>query len=83
MKFANIQEDTPSYHRRYDFFIAKFSAMCHSNHSKPDVRERQEDLNLKYIKFKSVIVVHGYVKVYHKERIVVILMVRHVFPHML
>lgn len=30
MKFANIEEDTPSYHRRYDFFVSKFSAMCHS-----------------------------------------------------
>ncbi|XP_034651398.1 protein EFR3 homolog cmp44E isoform X2 [Drosophila subobscura] len=30
VKFANINEDTPSYHRRYDFFISKFSSMCHS-----------------------------------------------------
>lgn len=29
VKFANIEEDTPSYHRRYDFFVSKFSAMCH------------------------------------------------------
>lgn len=28
VKFANIEEDTPSYHRRYDFFVSKFSAMC-------------------------------------------------------
>ncbi|CAK1543350.1 unnamed protein product [Leptosia nina] len=33
VRFANIEEDTPSYHRRYDFFVSKFSAMCHSNHS--------------------------------------------------
>lgn len=33
MKFANIEEDTPSYHRRYDFFVSKFSAMCHSGDS--------------------------------------------------
>lgn len=32
VKFANIEEDTPSYHRRYDFFISKFSSMCHSSH---------------------------------------------------
>lgn len=32
VRFANIEEDTPSYHRRYDFFISKFSSMCHSNH---------------------------------------------------
>ncbi|XP_060559880.1 protein EFR3 homolog B-like [Ruditapes philippinarum] len=31
VKFANIEEDTPSYHRRYDFFVSKFSAMCHSS----------------------------------------------------
>ncbi|XP_017027908.1 protein EFR3 homolog cmp44E isoform X1 [Drosophila kikkawai] len=31
VKFANINEDTPSYHRRYDFFISKFSSMCHSD----------------------------------------------------
>ncbi|KAK9504764.1 hypothetical protein O3M35_008953 [Rhynocoris fuscipes] len=38
VKFANIEEDTPSYHRRYDFFVSKFSSMCHSNHSDPNVR---------------------------------------------
>ena len=27
--FANIEEDTPSYHREYDFFVAKFSEMCY------------------------------------------------------
>ncbi|XP_052776246.1 protein EFR3 homolog B-like isoform X2 [Mya arenaria] len=31
VKYANIEEDTPSYHRRYDFFVSKFSAMCHSS----------------------------------------------------
>jgi len=30
-KFANIEEDTPSYHRRYDFFVSKFSEMCWSS----------------------------------------------------
>ncbi|KAL8584635.1 hypothetical protein ACOMHN_002364 [Nucella lapillus] len=30
IKFANIEEDAPSYHRRYDFFVSKFSSMCHS-----------------------------------------------------
>uniref|UniRef100_A0A2K6TEI0 Protein EFR3 homolog A n=1 Tax=Saimiri boliviensis boliviensis TaxID=39432 RepID=A0A2K6TEI0_SAIBB len=38
VKFANIEEDTPSYHRRYDFFVSRFSAMCHSCHSDPEVR---------------------------------------------
>ncbi|XP_026841195.1 protein EFR3 homolog cmp44E isoform X2 [Drosophila persimilis] len=37
VKFANINEDTPSYHRRYDFFISKFSSMCHSEGS--DLRD--------------------------------------------
>ncbi|XP_039280449.1 protein EFR3 homolog cmp44E [Nilaparvata lugens] len=32
VRFANIEEDTPSYHRRYDFFVSKFSSMCHNNH---------------------------------------------------
>ena len=31
VKYANIEEDAPSYHRRYDFFVSKFSAMCHSS----------------------------------------------------
>ncbi|XP_046684411.1 protein EFR3 homolog cmp44E isoform X5 [Homalodisca vitripennis] len=39
VKFANIEEDTPSYHRRYDFFVSKFSSMCHSNHSELAVRD--------------------------------------------
>lgn len=33
VKFANIEEDTPSYHRRYDFFVSHFSALCHSKES--------------------------------------------------
>jgi hypothetical protein len=28
--FANITEDSTSYHRQYDFFISKFSSMCHA-----------------------------------------------------
>ncbi|KAM4551623.1 protein EFR3 homolog A isoform 2-T2 [Odontesthes bonariensis] len=40
VKFANIEEDTPSYHRRYDFFVSQFSAMCHSTHDEPDTRTR-------------------------------------------
>ncbi|XP_062530203.1 protein EFR3 homolog cmp44E isoform X4 [Bombyx mori] len=40
VRFANIEEDTPSYHRRYDFFVSKFSAMCHSNHGEPGPRDR-------------------------------------------
>ncbi|XP_064267581.1 protein EFR3 homolog B isoform X2 [Passer domesticus] len=40
VKFANIEEDTPSYHRSYDFFVSRFSEMCHSAHGDPDVRDR-------------------------------------------
>ncbi|XP_054619695.1 protein EFR3 homolog A isoform X4 [Dunckerocampus dactyliophorus] len=40
VKFANIEEDTPSYHRRYDFFVSQFSAMCHSTHEDVDTRTR-------------------------------------------
>lgn len=29
--FSNIEESSPSYHRQYDFFIDKFSQMCHAN----------------------------------------------------
>ncbi|XP_043552670.1 protein EFR3 homolog B-like [Chiloscyllium plagiosum] len=38
IKFANIEEDTPSYHRSYDFFVSRFSEMCHSGHD--DVTDR-------------------------------------------
>ncbi|XP_032880979.1 protein EFR3 homolog B isoform X2 [Amblyraja radiata] len=38
IKFANIEEDTPSYHRSYDFFVCRFSEMCHSGHD--DVADR-------------------------------------------
>uniref|UniRef100_A0A669BRF5 Protein EFR3 homolog A n=1 Tax=Oreochromis niloticus TaxID=8128 RepID=A0A669BRF5_ORENI len=40
VKFANIEEDTPSYHRRYDFFVSQFSAMCHSTHEDQETRTR-------------------------------------------
>ncbi|KOB69842.1 Protein EFR3 cmp44E, partial [Operophtera brumata] len=40
VRFANIEEDTPSYHRRYDFFVSKFSAMCHSNHGDKPARDK-------------------------------------------
>ncbi|KAM4529161.1 protein EFR3 homolog B isoform 2-T2 [Fundulus diaphanus] len=40
VKFANIEEDTPSYHRSYDFFVSRFSEMCHSNNEDPDNRTK-------------------------------------------
>uniref|UniRef100_A0AAQ6IMM8 EFR3 homolog B n=1 Tax=Anabas testudineus TaxID=64144 RepID=A0AAQ6IMM8_ANATE len=40
VKFANIEEDTPSYHRSYDFFVSRFSEMCHSEHEDPDIQNK-------------------------------------------
>lgn len=40
VKFAHIEEDTPSYHRRYDFFVSKFSSMCHNNHNNTEIRQQ-------------------------------------------
>uniref|UniRef100_A0A8C1I0L1 EFR3 homolog Bb (S. cerevisiae) n=1 Tax=Cyprinus carpio carpio TaxID=630221 RepID=A0A8C1I0L1_CYPCA len=40
VKFANIEEDTPSYHRSYDFFVSRFSEMCHSSYEDPDFRTK-------------------------------------------
>ncbi|XP_034941643.1 protein EFR3 homolog cmp44E isoform X2 [Chelonus insularis] len=40
VRFANIEEDTPSYHTRYDFFVSKFSAMCHSNCDDLEIRKQ-------------------------------------------
>ncbi|KAM4694157.1 protein EFR3 homolog B [Discoglossus pictus] len=40
VKFANIEEDTPSYHRSYDFFVSRFSEMCHSSHDDADIRTK-------------------------------------------
>ncbi|KAL1373944.1 hypothetical protein pipiens_001679 [Culex pipiens pipiens] len=39
VRFANIEEDTPSYHRRYDFFISKFSSMCYGNNDDLELRD--------------------------------------------
>ncbi|XP_069584531.1 protein EFR3 homolog B isoform X2 [Ranitomeya imitator] len=38
VKFANIEEDTPSYHRSYDFFVSRFSEMCHSSYEDLEIR---------------------------------------------
>ncbi|KAK3580943.1 hypothetical protein CHS0354_006968 [Potamilus streckersoni] len=47
IKFANIEEVTPSYHRRYDFFISKFSSMCHSNNNDETRKARIRTAGLK------------------------------------
>lgn len=44
VKFSNIEEDAPSYHRQYDFFVSKFSSMCHSNHQTAGSRVRTAGL---------------------------------------
>jgi len=40
VEFANIEEDTPSYHRRYDFFVSKFASMAHNSDSNLDIRRQ-------------------------------------------
>uniref|UniRef100_A0A8I3S5K9 EFR3 homolog B n=2 Tax=Canis lupus familiaris TaxID=9615 RepID=A0A8I3S5K9_CANLF len=40
VKFANIEEDTPSYHRSYDFFVSRFSEMCHSSHDDMEIKTK-------------------------------------------
>uniref|UniRef100_A0A8C9X338 EFR3 homolog B n=1 Tax=Sander lucioperca TaxID=283035 RepID=A0A8C9X338_SANLU len=40
VKFANIEEDTPSYHRSYDFFVSRFSEMCHTEHEDTDIQNK-------------------------------------------
>jgi len=37
--FSQIKEDTPNPHRTYDFFIERFSAMCHAEHQDQLVRD--------------------------------------------
>ena len=54
VKFANIEEDTPSYHRRYDFFISKFSSMCHNNNENMSVRRKWVALTCKTMHLKVV-----------------------------
>ena len=40
LRFSKIEEETPSYHRSYDFFISRFAVMCMSNYGDDDVRKR-------------------------------------------
>lgn len=34
IKFAQIEEETPSSHRRYDFFVQKFCSLCYLGHGR-------------------------------------------------
>ncbi|CAG0901189.1 unnamed protein product [Darwinula stevensoni] len=47
VKFSNIEEDTPSYHLRYDFFVCKFSSMCHDNNDDLSARTKIRMAGLK------------------------------------
>ncbi|CAG0893188.1 unnamed protein product [Cyprideis torosa] len=38
IKFANIQEETPTYHLRFDFFVSKFCSMCHDGSTSLETR---------------------------------------------
>lgn len=40
VRFASIEEDTPSYHRRYDFFVSKFASMSHNSDRDFDKRRQ-------------------------------------------
>jgi hypothetical protein len=40
IKFSNVEEDVPNYHRSYDFFVEKFSAMCHDNNQNVELRDK-------------------------------------------
>ncbi|XP_071820926.1 protein EFR3 homolog B-like isoform X2 [Apostichopus japonicus] len=47
VKFANIEEDAPSYDRNYDFLISQFSAMCYSDDDHPDTKKKIRVAGLK------------------------------------
>ncbi|KAI1730683.1 protein EFR3 like protein [Ditylenchus destructor] len=44
VRFSSIEEDSPSYHRQYDFFISKFSAMCHGKQGEHQKSQRYNGL---------------------------------------
>ncbi|XP_054157072.1 protein EFR3 homolog B-like isoform X2 [Oppia nitens] len=50
VKFANIEEDTPSYHRRYDFFVSKFSSLCHNGNNNLEIRNTLRTAGLNGLK---------------------------------
>ena len=58
VKFAKIEEDTPSYHRRYDFFVSKFASLCHSNHAQVETRNR-----LKIAGLQGIQVITNYMQI--------------------
>lgn len=54
VKFANIEEDTPSYHRRYDFFVSKFASMCHNNSSNDELRSEIRKAGIQGLKVTRI-----------------------------
>lgn len=50
VKFAGIEEDTPSYHRRYDFFVSKFASMSHNSDRELDKRRQLRTAGLNGLK---------------------------------
>ncbi|RCN46690.1 EFR3-like family protein [Ancylostoma caninum] len=53
--FSNIEESSPSYHRQYDFFISKFSQMCHASYGEEPRKIRIAGLKgLRGVVWKSV-----------------------------
>ena len=40
LRFSKLEEDTPCYHRSYDFFISRFASMCTSSHPDEGTRTR-------------------------------------------
>jgi len=55
VRFSTIEEDTPSYHRQYDFFISKFSSMCHASRGNQTRIQRFNGLRgLRGVIWKSV-----------------------------
>ncbi|XP_039998543.1 protein EFR3 homolog B-like [Xiphias gladius] len=55
VKFANIEEDTPSYHRSYDFFVSRFSEMCHSEHEDSDVQNNESPAEQTEVCFRELL----------------------------
>uniref|UniRef100_A0A1I7SWP5 Importin-11 n=2 Tax=Bursaphelenchus xylophilus TaxID=6326 RepID=A0A1I7SWP5_BURXY len=55
VRFSTIEENSPSYHREYDFFISKFSAMCHASRGDRLKQQRYNGLRgLRGVIWKSV-----------------------------
>uniref|UniRef100_A0A914EQE2 Uncharacterized protein n=2 Tax=Acrobeloides nanus TaxID=290746 RepID=A0A914EQE2_9BILA len=53
--FSSIEEDIPSYHRQYDFFISKFTSMCHASTGEQAKSRRYDGLRgLRGVIWKSV-----------------------------